>query len=529
MHLIDLDNPYKFINLILSSSDGENYDMYRVDYNISEEEKQELIQVEYIDLSNKVSFTKIDENHFSNSYQTNSNTTDEICYEIVLVEGTCASGMHGHGDENCSFLGTNKEAPPSYFIITEVYCGYGGGGGSGGGGYFPPSNPWESFPPDDSFPDYPPLGGGSSGGNIKNPPKNTTPVNSFTRFDSFYISLMLEKPELWTWLKDTKNSEIKEQIVSYINNLVPISSVISVEEQLKQRYEFVENLIQLLIEIQDNECFLVEIPSNQLQNWQQLVQHKVPQSVVNKIKFLDKNGVFGDFKIQYIEKAKGKIINLDYFSVNITSLPNNPSTGIQFSPEEFLKYIRLNINNFIDTSYSEFSPSTITAQSGFISEESIWNSNYPLGAIIHIDIPQPAGDGSVVCSLHDENYWIFTTIEVPWRPFLQEYDGIHPVSGHRQFGIIQNSNGSYTVYTRGADRMTDGIESFFAENFIAYPFEAPDNLWNSFREGVYNFVNNNGGNASSLNLTPPEIWRPNWDKVKDILQGIKPISDLETD
>jgi len=250
MQLIDLDVPYKLINLLLSSSDGENYDMYLVEYNISEEEKQQLIEGKYVDLSNKVTFIRIDENDFGNLYQTNSLKTDEICYEIEVVEGVCASGQHGHGDESCSFLGTNKEAPPTYFVITAVDCGAGGGGG---GGYFPPTggSPWEYYPPDGSFTGYnppsPPLGGG---GNIKNPPKNTTPVRNFTRFDSFSFSLDIDKPELATWLNNPQNSEIKEQIKSYINSNSFIIGP-SMQEQLNKRYEFVEWAIQFFIDNPD--------------------------------------------------------------------------------------------------------------------------------------------------------------------------------------------------------------------------------------------------------------------------------------
>jgi|GEM_PF-4461352 len=250
MQLLDLNEPNKFINLLLSSSDGENYAMYRVDYNLNGEEKQLLIQGEYIDLTNKVIFTEIDENHFDRSYQTDSITPDETCYEIEIVEGTCASGEHGHGDSNCSFLGTDKVAPPPYFVITAYDCG----GGSGGGGYFPPIDydPWIGFPPDDRWecppPPVNPPGGGGGGGNIKNPPKNTTPVPGFIHFDSFYISLGLEKPELYNWLNNPQNSEIKNQIVSYINNLVPISSGISVEEQIDHRFEFVEWAIPFFID-----------------------------------------------------------------------------------------------------------------------------------------------------------------------------------------------------------------------------------------------------------------------------------------
>ncbi len=58
------------------------------------------------------------------------------------------------------------------------------------------------------------------------------------------------------------------------------------------------------------------------------------------------------------------------------------------------------------------------------------------------------------------------------------------------------------------------------------PFFGADDLWESFQNKFQNFVDNNNGNA--LKTTPIKN-RPDWDKVKDILEGRKPISDLGCD
>ncbi|MFV5687459.1 hypothetical protein ACM55M_02400 [Flavobacterium sp. ZT3R25] len=149
-----------------------------------------------------------------------------------------------------------------------------------------------------------------------------------------------------------------------------------------------------------------------------------------------------------------------------------------------------------------------------------------MGAIIHINIPT-AGDGSVVCSEYTSNSWIFTTIEVPWG-LNQGQDGVHPVSGNREFGIIQNPDGSYTFYTRGVDRMTDGFESFLMQNSSVFtnPFENPDLLWNSFKNKIHNFVQNNNGNSITSLQSDNKIWRPDWYKVRQYLKGEISISEL---
>ena len=119
-------------------------------------------------------------------------------------------------------------------------------------------------------------------------------------------------------------------------------------------------------------------------------------------------------------------------------------------------------------------------------------------------------------------------IALQWSPF-QGQDGNHPVNGNREFGLTQNPNGSYTFYTRGVDRMTDGLDSIIAQNaniFLGSPFDNPDLLWNSLKTKIFNFVQNNSGSAQPLSSSPNVIWRPDWYKVRQVLRGEIPISDL---
>ena len=125
---------------------------------------------------------------------------------------------------------------------------------------------------------------------------------------------------------------------------------------------------------------------------------------------------------------------------------------------------------------------------------------------------------------HNNSTWIFTTIEVPYGS--QGYDGEHPVSGNREFGIFQNPDGSYTFYARGVDRITDFFDSSWAENITSNPFENPDLLWGSLTEKVSNYVQNNGGNAVTPISIDNKKWRPNWNKVKQYLNGQIPLSGL---
>jgi len=269
-------------------------------------------------------------------------------------------------------------------------------------------------------------------------------------------------------------------------------------------------LNNLLIE---NPLLLLEIDCNQIQNWQTLAQNTVPQSVQNKIDNLPST-FFNNFEIQSLEDANGTVINMDYFPIHITSLPNDPNTGQQFTADGFLDYFRRNMNTFASGGGTTFEP-YCEISSMCQQETDLWNSNDPTGAIVYLNIP--TDPGVVICSEYESNYWYFMTMNAP-------YAGNHPVSGTRQFGYEVNSDGSYNFFMRGVDRFNSFIQADVVQRFTDFdPYLAADVLWYSVQENMKNFVNANGG-ASTV---PQEIKnRVNWQKVKKVLSGEDPVSDL---
>ncbi|MES2588057.1 MAG: hypothetical protein V4622_03695 [Bacteroidota bacterium] len=248
-------------------------------------------------------------------------------------------------------------------------------------------------------------------------------------------------------------------------------------------------------------------PCEEISLWKNLLEHKVPTNLEERLKLLNEKG----FDLQNLSDKGGKIINLDYFPVVVKVLPKNPKTGQQFTAEEFLNHLRLNSNHFVNKKHASFSTSPLLGK----ENKELWFSDNPLGAVIHINIPFPAGDGSVVCTENTSDHWIYQTIRTPWRFFGQGNDGKHPVTGLRQMGFIKNEDGSYTFYTKGIDRMSRKSQAIVAENLMRNPFKSADECWESFRQGIYDFVEQNGGNAVSLDSTKVEIYRPKWKKVKD--------------
>jgi hypothetical protein len=373
-------------------------------------------------------------------------------YEFQDFEGQLCENLYDNIDDGCYLT----------LVWDEVPCNTGGGEGSGDDEVVPGTIiPW----PDDEYSgggDGGSSGGGSSGSGSSEP--TTIPE---------------DEP---------------------IGVISPILKPLATEELLS-------NLLE------EDPFALIEIPCDQLPKWQTLAQNKASQSIKDKINQLDANSVwFDSWAIQTLNEANGTIANMDYFSVSVSNLPNNPSTGSQFTPESFLDYFRRNINDFADG--STFSPYCETP-SLCTQETNLWNSDNPIGAIVYIDIP--GDDGVVVCSEFTSSYWYFMTLEAPGA-------GNHPVSGTRQFGFEPNGTGGYNFFVRGVDRFDSNIaENTLYMVALGNPFFGADALWASFQNKMNQFINNNNGSAT---INTPLKYRPDWKKVQEILEGERPISDL---
>lgn len=272
--------------------------------------------------------------------------------------------------------------------------------------------------------------------------------------------------------------------------------------------------------------------------WTCTAKHTVGQTQLDKLKTIAKQSTYYTgpnnavpitatdvANVQNINNAYSSVVNMDYFPVTVTQLPM--INGKRATPEQFLQHIRKNINSFVNTTYSEFAHYNAYGT----NDTQLWNSSNPLGAVVGIDIQGP-DNGSVIVSSYSSSKWTFTTIHDP------KY-GDHPVSGNRDFGCVRNANGSYTFYTRGVDRLT-GWEGSFAqwvsdnwvsdniakENKVPGPFQFADNLWKSFQSKITSYVNTNGGKAYT---STPQTERPNWNTVKEVMDGKKPLSILNED
>ncbi|WP_375446463.1 hypothetical protein [uncultured Fibrella sp.] len=157
----------------------------------------------------------------------------------------------------------------------------------------------------------------------------------------------------------------------------------------------------------------------------------MPQSVKDRVSQFRYNIGQGHFDswIQYIQNAAGSQVNCDYFPIKIDRLPNG-----FFSPEQFIEYFRMSINNF--------SPKKFYPHPSISGEANKWQ-NEPLGSIISIEI-DPMDYGSVTVIDKQNMDWTFATIHDPFKPN-------HLASIHLMckwiFGIIKKGF-EYTIPTQ---------------------------------------------------------------------------------
>lgn len=99
------------------------------------------------------------------------------------------------------------------------------------------------------------------------------------------------------------------------------------------------------------------------------------------------------------------------------------------------------------------------------------------------------------------------------------------ISGTRQFGYETNADGSYSFFVRGTDRFNSNIVEnlVYGITFGGDVFSGADALWESFQTKLKDHVNNNFG--SSI-IKEPTKNRPDWEKIKKVLKGELPITEL---
>lgn len=469
----------KVENILFAENDQNKYDAYRIKYNFTEEQLKTLPREELQELS-----------------ATYNNLASKMAEPMCAYIMTWQPFPNDHGELTGNFANLGN------WVINYMVC------------------------------DNTPPSSGTSGGGIESSGNNTNTPTPSSGNSGYTTPVVLEDDEkawaeyykftnglsddLENWLKLPVNSPINVEVFNYL----------TLNGYSGRNISSMKNYIRICIALEDNPNLLLDIPCAQLQYWLTLAQYDLPISTINKVSNLQdiNSETVPNWDIQFLGGAQGALVNMDFFPVTISQFPNNPATSQPYTPQQFYNFFRLHINQFVEGTGVSFVPSTISG----VNESTLWNSGNPINSIISINIP--ADSGSVICSNYTTSHWYFTTLTTPWAFSWAEddYDGYHPVSGNREFGYYPDVNGNYVFYVRGVDRIHRKNVQRIARNLPGAnsEFDDADALWNTMKQNLKNFVNNNGGTAiGNQNI----IYRPNWSTVKDVLTGTRPLSDLGCD
>ncbi|MCX2745696.1 hypothetical protein OO013_17570 [Mangrovivirga sp. M17] len=388
----------------------------------------------------------------------------------------------------------------------------GGGTGDGGGHYQEPADDgidWGSDP-SDPFEEVGTTDWGSGSTSCDNVYKSTVTGLIYSEDCDEYVDFSYNR------MLECDENGGEEGASTDLDGSVSTGVILTEEEQRLLR----ANMLQQALE--ENPYLLLDIDCNELrEKWVGLAEHKPNATVKERVQDLNQQGY--DIEMQYIENADGAVVNMDYFPVRIDKLPKNPQTGNTFTPQGFFEYIR---KNFADICYSEnssFGPYNET-------EMTKWESSDYLGAVMRFDIiiREPffnsiqigQQDGSVLCTDQQNQSWIFSTV-------YTNQDHSHPVSGNREFGLITNSDGSYTFYTSGVDRIAEWTDDWIEEipNTIS-AFEGGEELWGTLQTNLDNWINSpeNGGVSTKLSTT---VERIDISDLEAVLNGDKSVDELK--
>lgn len=249
---------------------------------------------------------------------------------------------------------------------------------------------------------------------------------------------------------------------------------------------------------------------NNLSAWRELLSFRPPEAIQREVHSKGES-----WTVHRVEDGNGDV-NLDYYPIIVEKLP--VIDGKKIRAEVVLEYIRRNLNSMVDNSRSIFAPFKL-------DDQQKWNSNKPLGSVLQIDIevlvplgftdiPLGVTDlAMVVVSKRTSSEWVFSTVRGGsgwWAINDTDTPGAHPVSGNRAFGFREETNGTYTFYTMGADRATRGMDR------IASPvgFQMADRLWRSHQQAVVEFINRYGG-VARVDYDNTISRRHNWDEIKN--------------
>ncbi|HXM51418.1 MAG TPA: papain-like cysteine protease family protein [Pyrinomonadaceae bacterium] len=230
-----------------------------------------------------------------------------------------------------------------------------------------------------------------------------------------------------------------------------------------------------------------------------------------------------------IDSGRGDKINLDFYSVTFRKDSTKAlATVFREIRQHFSSFAHRGATTSEDAMETYFKPYQASAAPDDAVRQrnkALWDSNDPRGAVMSFTLATytPAlalkntlrgfrivlEQGDVVATCATDTDFVFSTVNTI-------NGGYHPVSGNRGFGIKDNGNGTWTFYSKGADRETrvssllKGFDSYFGntqlkrgarnppiEGSMTSPnddavFQAGDLFWREFFPNLMEYLDQQG-------------------------------------
>lgn len=476
---------------------------------------------------------------------------NSTCIETIYTR--CSSGAHSFSYQNagdCIYWNQPGGTPPSVFTTTGTCLNEDvsidnptGGDGSGFGNE------------DGSNPDgltIPPTGSGPGDLNSQYTQENCIPnldCNDCNLAGDWNNNCDLDDNEecvlsIGENFLNKLNHQNKSLIYNYINEN---GCSVEAEEIMNQFNTILDDLpdarfdryLELLDLIKEDPWSLIEDCMQQnglnMANYQQLYNHTLPQSCINKL-----NNLGSEFKDQPINTGNAAVANVDYYSVEITANPDFNLDGMPDTDTEVFEAYRANFTDLASGNKTDFQfscnvPFDLDNKADvswtFVpysqADATIWNSNNPLTTIIAIDAwgdvvfsELISDDGAIMISSYTNQYWIGSTIQTA-------YTSSQPFSGNRQWGFNTNQSGNLELYARAVDvaRVSDitlfgpGTNECKEETY----YNIGDTTWSNLQEEIKNWVNAYGGQAK---IIPRIAIRFDKTKLKELLEKNETIDQI---
>ncbi|HET8885861.1 MAG TPA: hypothetical protein VFM70_05855 [Salinimicrobium sp.] len=271
-----------------------------------------------------------------------------------------------------------------------------------------------------------------------------------------------------------------------------------------------------------------------ISNYQDLYNHELPQACEDRL-----NGMIG-YSNQPISDGNVPCTNMDYYSVEITQMPDLDGDGNPDTEAEVYQAFREKFTDLASGEKDDFNSSCdvpfdfddvidiwwqFNPMSG--NDGNLFLSNNPVSSILLIDagannpfVNANADLGAIIVSDFTPNNWTISTIQTPDT-------GTQPFSGNRQWGWLINESGNLEIYTRAVDvaRVADIFleqpATWLGSNIECQQdtyYDIAEATWENMQQEIADWINDdeisNGGQAS---INPPKVVRIERETIEEIL------------